>query len=149
MTDAARILRLPHAEGLPLPAYETAGSAGMDLRAAIPEGEALTLAPGARTLVPTGLKIALPQGLEAQVRPRSGLALKHGVTCLNSPGTIDSDYRGEIGIILENRGHAVFEWEAGDRLAQGIVCPIMRAILYEGELDDTTRGASGYGSTGK
>ncbi|SRR5690606_8853851 len=150
MTDAARILRLPHAEGLPLPAYETAGSAGMDLRAAIPEGEALTLAPGARTLVPTGLKIALPQGLEAQVRPRSGLALKHGVTCLNSPGTIDSDYRGEVGVILINHGQEPFVIRRGERIAQMVVARHERIDWVESDtLDETARGAGGFGSTGR
>ena len=150
MTDAARILRLPHAEGLPLPAYETAGSAGMDLRAAIPEGEALTLAPGARTLVPTGLKIALPQGLEAQVRPRSGLALKHGVTCLNSPGTIDSDYRGEVGVILINHGQEPFVIRRGERIAQMVIARHERIYWVESDaLDETARGAGGFGSTGR
>lgn len=150
MTDAARILRLPHAEGLPLPAYETAGSAGMDLRAAIPEGEALTLAPGARTLVPTGLKIALPQGLEAQVRPRSGLALKHGVTCLNSPGTIDSDYRGEVGVILINHGQEPFVIRRGERIAQMVIARHERIDWVESDtLDETARGAGGFGSTGR
>lgn len=150
MTDAARILRLPHAEGLPLPAYETAGSAGMDLRAAIPDGEALTLAPGARTLVPTGLKIALPQGLEAQVRPRSGLALKHGITCLNAPGTIDSDYRGEVGVILVNHGQEPFVIRRGERIAQMVIARHERIDWVEGDtLDETARGAGGFGSTGR
>lgn len=145
-----QILRLPHAEGLPTPAYETAGSAGMDLRAAIPEGEALTLAPGARALVPTGLKIALPPGFEAQVRPRSGLALKHGVTCLNSPGTVDSDYRGEVGVILANLGAEPFVIARGDRIAQLVIARHERIDWAEtGALDETARGAGGFGSTGR
>ncbi|MDO9078159.1 MAG: dUTP diphosphatase, partial [Brevundimonas sp.] len=113
-----RVERLPHAGDLPLPAYETGGSAGMDLRAAVAEDAPVTLAPGARALVPTGLKIALEPGHEAQVRPRSGLALKHGLTCLNSPGTIDSDYRGEIGVILINHGQEPFVIRRGERIAQ-------------------------------
>lgn len=128
-----------------IPHYQTKGASGFDL--CVVEGGKLW--PMERVLVHTGLAVQVPEDFELQLRPRSGLALKKGITLTNSPATIDSDYRGEIGIILENRGHAVFEWEAGDRLAQGIVCPIMRAILYEGELDDTTRGACGYGSTGK
>jgi dUTP pyrophosphatase len=116
-----RIQRLPHSEGLALPAYETTGSAGMDLRAAVPADAPLTLAPGARALVPTGLKIALAPGWEAQVRPRSGLALKHGVTCLNSPGTIDSDYRGEVGVILINHGAEPFVIQRGERIAQMVI----------------------------
>ncbi len=144
-----RVQRLPHAEGLALPAYETSGSAGMDLRAAVAEGETITLAPGERRLVPTGLKIALEPGYEAQVRPRSGLALKHGVTCLNSPGTIDSDYRGEIGVILVNHGQVTFEIQRGDRVAQMVIAPYTQAILAEvTELDETTRGIGGFGSTG-
>ncbi|MFN3353548.1 MAG: dUTP diphosphatase, partial [Brevundimonas sp.] len=110
--------RLPHAESLPLPAYETPGSAGMDLRAAVPEDQPMTLSPGARALVPTGLKMALEPGFEAQVRPRSGLALKHGITCLNSPGTIDADYRGEVGVILANLGQEPFVIRRGERIAQ-------------------------------
>ena len=116
-----RVERLPHAEGLPLPAYETPGSAGMDLRAAVAEEAPVTLAPGARALIPTGLRIALEPGFEAQVRPRSGLALKHGITCLNSPGTIDSDYRGEVGVILINHGQEPFVIRRGERIAQLVI----------------------------
>ena len=145
-----RIQRLPHAEGLAFPAYETTGSAGMDLRAAVTEDAPLTLEPGARALVPTGLKIALEQGYEAQVRPRSGLALKHGLTCLNSPGTIDSDYRGEVGVILINHGQEPFVIRRGERIAQMVVARHEQAELVEVEtLDETTRGAGGFGSTGR
>ncbi|MFN3558505.1 MAG: dUTP diphosphatase [Brevundimonas sp.] len=145
-----RVERLPHAEGLPLPAYETTGSAGMDLRAALPEGEPLTLAPGARALVKTGLKIALEPGYEAQVRPRSGLALKHGVTCLNSPGTVDSDYRGEVGVILINHGQEPFVIRRGERIAQLVIARHEQAEMIEVEaLDETVRGAGGFGSTGR
>lgn len=145
-----RIQLLPHAEGLALPAYETTGSAGMDLRAAVPEDAPLTLAPGARALVPTGLKIAVEQGYEAQVRPRSGLALKHGLTCLNSPGTIDSDYRGEVGVILINHGQEPFVIRRGERIAQMVVARHEQAEVAEVEtLDETTRGAGGFGSTGR
>ena len=145
-----RILRLPHAEGLALPAYETPGSAGMDLRAAVPEDAPITLEPGQRVLVPTGLKIALEQGWEAQIRPRSGLALKHGVTCLNSPGTIDSDYRGEVGVILINHGQVAFEIQRGERIAQMVIAPYAQAVMAEVEaLDETARGAGGFGSTGR
>ncbi|WP_374598187.1 dUTP diphosphatase [Brevundimonas sp.] len=145
-----RIQRLPHAEGLALPAYETTGSAGMDLRAAVPEDAPLTLEPGARTLVPTGLKIALDQGYEAQVRPRSGLALKHGLTCLNSPGTIDSDYRGEVGVILINHGQEPFVIRRGERIAQLVIARHEQAEVVEVEtLDDTVRGTGGFGSTGR
>ena len=150
MTVEVRIRRLPHAEGLPLPAYETAHAAGMDLRAAVEEGAPLTLAPGARAMVPTGLAIALPEGFEAQVRPRSGLAAKHGITCLNTPGTIDADYRGEVKVILVNLGSEPFEIARGERIAQMVVAPVTRAVWAEvEELDDTTRGAGGFGSTGK
>lgn len=149
MTDV-RIERLPHSEGLPLPAYETAGSAGMDLRAAVPGDQPLVLAPGARALVPTGLKIALERGCEAQVRPRSGLALKHGITCLNSPGTIDSDYRGEVGVILANLGAEAFVIQRGDRIAQLVIARHEQATMVEVEaLDTTSRGAGGFGSTGR
>lgn len=145
-----RVERLPHAEGLALPAYETTGSAGMDLRAALPEFEPVVLAPGERRLVPTGLKIALEPGYEAQVRPRSGLALKHGVTCLNSPGTIDSDYRGEVGVILINHGQIPFEIQRGDRIAQLVIASYAQAVMAEvGALDETARGAGGFGSTGR
>ncbi|WP_372708405.1 dUTP diphosphatase [Brevundimonas sp.] len=145
-----RVERLPHAEGLALPAYETSGSAGMDLRAAVPEDAPVTLATGARALVPTGLKIALQQGYEAQVRPRSGLALKHGITCLNSPGTIDSDYRGEVGVILINHGQEPFVIRRGERIAQLVIARHDQAAMTVVEaLDDTARGTGGFGSTGR
>ncbi|MFN7534280.1 MAG: dUTP diphosphatase [Brevundimonas sp.] len=147
---AVRLQRLPHGTDLPLPAYETAGSAGMDLRAAVPEDAPVTLAPGGRALVPTGLKIALPPGHEAQVRPRSGLALRHGVTCLNSPGTIDADYRGEVGVILITHGSDPFVVRRGERIAQMVVAPVLQVALVEAEaLDETARGAGGFGSTGR
>ena len=147
---AVQIQRLPHAEGLPLPAYQTAGSAGMDLRAAVPEDQPLTLAPGQRALVPTGLKIAVPLGFEAQVRARSGLALKHGIICPNAPGTIDSDYRGECGVILANIGHETFVVRRGERIAQLVIARHERADWVEvEELDETARGAGGFGSTGR
>lgn len=145
-----RVERLPHAEGLSLPAYETGGSAGMDLRAAVPDNAPVTLAPGARALVPTGLKIALEPGFEAQVRPRSGLALKHGLTCLNSPGTIDSDYRGEVGVILINHGQEPFVIRRGERIAQLVLARYEQAAMVEvAALDETARGAGGFGSTGQ
>ena len=138
--------RLPHGEGLPLPAYATAGAAGMDVVAA----EALTLAPGDRAAVATGFAIAIPAGHEVQVRPRSGLALKHGVTCLNTPGTIDSDYRGEVKVILANLGLAPFAIARGDRIAQLVPAVVLRATLAEVDtLDDTSRGTGGFGSTGR
>ncbi len=140
------IRRLHNGEGLPLPAYETAGAAGMDLRAA----EDITLKPGARSLLPTGLAIALPPGFEAQVRPRSGLAVKHGVTVLNAPGTVDSDYRGEIKVPLINHGEQDFVITRGDRIAQLVVAPVTRIVWQEThELDDTARGAGGFGSSGR
>jgi len=145
-----RIQRLPHAEGLPLPAYETTGSAGMDLRAAVTGDAPVTLAPGARALIPTGLKIALEHGWEAQVRPRSGLALKHGVTCLNAPGTIDSDYRGEVGVILINHGAEPFVIQRGERIAQLVIAAHAQAVIAEVDsLDATARGEGGFGSTGR
>lgn len=145
-----RVERLPHSDGLPLPAYETSGSAGMDLRAAVADETPLTLEPGARALVPTGLKIALEPGFEAQVRPRSGLALKHGVTCLNSPGTVDSDYRGEVGVILINHGPEPFVVRRGERIAQMVIARHEQAAMVEVEtLDETARGAGGFGSTGR
>ena len=138
--------RLPHGEGLPLPAYATDGAAGMDVVAA----EALTLAPGDRAAVATGFAIAIPAGHEVQVRPRSGLALKHGVTCLNTPGTIDSDYRGEVKVILANLGQEPFEIARGDRIAQLVPAVVLRATLDEvATLDDTSRGTGGFGSTGR
>jgi dUTP pyrophosphatase len=144
-----RVQRLPHANGLALPRYETSGAAGMDLTAAIPDGEKLVLAPGERAMVPTGLAIALPEGFEAQVRPRSGLAAKNGVTVLNSPGTVDCDYRGEVKVILINLGQEPFTIERGTRIAQMVVAPVTRARLTETEtLDETARGAGGFGSTG-
>lgn len=142
------VQRLPHGLDLPLPAYATAQSAGLDLMAAI-EGE-IVLAPGARQLVPTGLAIALPAGYEAQVRPRSGLAAKHGVTVLNAPGTIDADYRGEVKVLLINHGQAAFAVRRGDRIAQMVVAPVSAVRFMEQEtLDETDRGAGGYGSTGR
>ena len=145
-----RVERLPHGQGLPLPAYETSGSAGMDLRAAVADDGPLTLQPGARALIPTGLKIALEPGFEAQVRPRSGLALKHGITCLNSPGTIDSDYRGEVGVILVNHGQEPFVVRRGERIAQMVIARHEQAAMVEVEtLDETARGAGGFGSTGR
>ena len=142
---AIALLRLPHGEGLPVPAYATEGAAGMDVVAA----EELVLAPGARHAVATGFAMAIPAGYEVQVRPRSGLALKHGITCLNTPGTIDSDYRGEVKVILANLGDAPFPIKRGDRIAQLVPAPIQRAILDEvTSLDETLRGAGGFGSTG-
>ena len=143
------IRRLAHAEGLPLPAYETPGAAGMDLRAAVPEDEPMTLRPGARAMVPTGLCIAVPAGYEAQVRPRSGLAARQGVTCLNTPGTVDSDYRGEVKVILINLGEEDAIIRRGERIAQMVICPVAQAAWAESEsLDETARGAGGFGSTG-
>jgi len=145
-----RVVRLPHAAGLALPAYQTKGAAGLDLLAALDTQRPLTLAPGARALVPTGLVLELPQGYEAQVRPRSGLALNYGITVLNSPGTIDSDYRGEVRVVLANLGHAPFEIRRGERIAQLVVSPVTRAELVEvAEVSDTVRGDGGFGSTGK
>ncbi len=139
------LLRLPHGKDLPLPAYATDGAAGMDVVSA----EDLTLAPGGRHAVATGFAMAIPQGYEVQVRPRSGLALKHGITCLNTPGTIDSDYRGEVKVILANLGSAPFPIARGDRIAQLVPAPVQRATLSEvTSLDDTARGAGGFGSTG-
>lgn len=143
------VQRLPHGADLALPRYETDGAAGMDLVAAIAADEPLVLAPGARVLVPTGLAIALPQGFEAQVRPRSGLAAKNGVTVLNSPGTIDSDYRGEIKVILINHGSDAFTITRGTRIAQMVIAPVTRGFFREvASLDETARGAGGFGSTG-
>ena len=150
-TDVAvSIKRLPHGEGLALPAYQTAHAAGLDLVAAVAEATPVTLAPGERALVPTGLAIALPVGFEGQVRPRSGLALKHGVTVLNAPGTIDADYRGEVSVVLINHGRDPFVIRRGERIAQLIVAPVSRANLSLAiSLDETPRGSGGYGSTGR
>ncbi len=143
---ALRLRRLPHGEGLPLPAYATAGAAGMDVVAA----ETIDLPPGARHAVATGFALAIPEGHEVQVRPRSGLALKHGITCLNTPGTIDSDYRGEVKVILANLGQESFRVVRGERIAQLVPAPVLRATLVEvATLDDTARGAGGFGSTGR
>jgi len=142
--------QLAHAEGLPLPAYQTVEAAGLDLMAAVPDGEPMTLAPGQYALVPTGLAIALPPGHEAQVRPRSGLAAKHGVTVLNSPGTIDADYRGEIKVILINHGQAPFVIKRGERIAQMVIAPVLQAALVPvTTLSATDRGTGGFGSTGR
>jgi dUTP pyrophosphatase len=143
------IVRLPHAQGLALPAYETAGAAGMDLRAALPEDRKLILTPGRRAAVPTGLVLEIPEGFEGQIRPRSGLALKHGITCLNAPGTIDWDYRGEVKIILANLGDEDFSVTRGMRIAQLVIAPVARLALEErGETSKTARGTGGFGSTG-
>ncbi len=147
MSVAVALRRLPHGADLPLPAYATAQSAGLDLLAAVTES--VILGPGERRLLPTGLAIALPPGYEAQVRPRSGLALKHGVTVLNAPGTVDADYRGELGVILVNHGQAPFAIARGDRIAQLVVAPVIQAAWEErDDLDQTARGGGGFGSTG-
>jgi dUTP pyrophosphatase len=145
-----KVTPLPHFEGLALPAYETALSAGMDVRAAVPEGEPMSIAPGERAMVPTGLAMALPPGYEAQMRPRSGLAAKNGVTCLNSPGTIDADYRGEMKVILINHGNEPFIIKRGERIGQMVIAPVTQADWdIVGSLDETARGTGGFGSTGK
>lgn len=144
------ILQLPHGKGLALPAYQTADAAGLDLFAAVPEDSPMMLAPGKQAMVPTGLAIALPPGFEAQVRPRSGLAAKHGVTVLNSPGTIDADYRGEISVILINHGAAAFAIRRGERIAQMVIAPVVQAELIPVvALSPTERGSGGFGSTGR
>jgi dUTP pyrophosphatase len=144
------VVQLPHAEGLPLPSYQSSQAAGLDLVAAIPEQAPLVLAAGQHAMVPTGLIIALPDGFEAQVRPRSGLAAKHGVTVLNSPGTVDADYRGEINVLLVNLGTASFTIRRGERIAQMIVAPVTRVELVRAvALSATTRGSGGFGSTGR
>ncbi|MGR6432270.1 dUTP diphosphatase [Rhizobium sp. PAMB 3174] len=143
------LLRLPHGEGLDLPSYETAGAAGMDLRAAVPDDRPLMLMPGKRALVPTGFVFEIPDGYEGQVRPRSGLAFKHGITCLNTPGTIDSDYRGEVKVLLVNHGDEEFLIERGMRIAQMVIAPVTQVSVAETHaVEDTTRGAGGFGSTG-
>jgi dUTP pyrophosphatase len=144
-----RVMRLPHGRDLPLPSYQSALAAGLDLIAAVPADTPLTLAPGARALIPTGIAIALPVGTEAQVRPRSGLAVKHGLTVLNAPGTIDADYRGELQILLVNLGGEPVAITRGMRIAQLVIATIARAALQEVEfLNETARGTSGFGSTG-
>lgn len=152
MTSAitVEIQRLPHAEGLALPAYQSAHAAGLDLLAAVPEGEPLTMQPGQRALVPTGLMIAVPPGHEAQVRPRSGLAFKHGVTVLNSPGTVDADYRGEVSVLLINHGDEPFTIRRGERIAQLVIAAVTQAnLVVVASLPSTDRGSGGFGSTGR
>jgi dUTP pyrophosphatase len=152
MNPAIRIeiRQLPHGIGLALPAYQSAHAAGLDLLAAVPEEAPLTLAPGRHALVPTGLCIALPPGTEAQVRPRSGLAAKHGVTVLNAPGTVDADYRGEIGVLLINHGAAPFTIRRGERIAQLVIAAVIRAeLVAAAALSPTDRGGGGFGSTGR
>ncbi|MFN3351674.1 dUTP diphosphatase [Pseudorhodoplanes sp.] len=150
MTDIEiEVVQLPHGAGLPLPSYQTAGAAGLDLLAAIPDNQPLHLAPGAYAMVPTGIALALPTGTEGQVRPRSGLAAKFGVTVLNAPGTIDSDYRGEVNVVLINHGKQLFSIDRGMRIAQLVIAPVatigLRIVQH---LDETARGAGGFGSTG-
>ncbi|MAK63714.1 MAG: dUTP diphosphatase [Maricaulis sp.] len=149
MTVAVKILPLPHYEGLALPAYETPQSAGMDLRAAVPADEPVSIPPGEWRLIPVGIAIALPGGFEAQVRPRSGLAAKHGISCVNTPGTVDADYRGEIRVNLINHGQTEFTVQRGDRIAQMIIAPVTQAVWEVADsLDETERGTGGFGSTG-
>ena len=144
-----KILRLAHAEGLPMPAYQSGDAAGLDLAAAVPETAPITLASGARAMIPTGLVVSLPRGFEAQVRPRSGLAARHGITVLNSPGTIDADYRGEVQVVLINHGDQPFTIARGERIAQLVVAPVVQATLVETKVvDKTVRGTGGFGSTG-
>lgn len=149
MSLTVEIKTLAHFGDLQLPKYETVLAAGADLRAAVPEHAPMTLAPGARALIPTGLSMALPAGYEAQIRPRSGLAYKHGVTCLNTPGTIDADYRGEVKVLLINHGETAFVINRGERIAQMVIAPITQPEFeVVTELSETARGAGGFGSTG-
>jgi dUTP pyrophosphatase len=144
------VRRLPHGEGLALPTYQTAHAAGLDLLAAVPDDAPLVLAPGRHALVPTGLTIALPSGFEAQVRPRSGLAAKHGVTVLNAPGTVDADYRGEVGVLLINHGDSPFTIRRGERIAQMVIAQVVRVeLVAAAALPETDRGSGGFGSTGR
>ena len=144
-----KIIRLPHGEGLELPSYETQDAAGMDLRAAVPENEPLILKVGKRLLIPTGLVMEIPKGHEGQIRPRSGLAFKNGITCLNTPGTIDADYRGEVMVLLINHGEKTFKIERGMRIAQMVIAPVIQVKITEGSLaSETDRGSGGFGSTG-
>ncbi|QND49321.1 dUTP diphosphatase [Rhizobium lusitanum] len=143
------LIRLAHGQSLDLPAYETKGAAGMDLRAAVEDSATLTIAPGKRALVPSGFIFEIPEGFEAQIRPRSGLAFKHGITCLNTPGTIDSDYRGEVKVLLINLGEEPFEITRGMRIAQMVIAPVTQVRVAEiAEISETTRGTGGFGSTG-
>jgi dUTP diphosphatase len=149
MSVTVRVLRVPHGEGLPLPSYQSKHAAGLDLVAAVPREAPVKLAPGARALIPTGFALELPQGYEAQVRPRSGLALKAGVTLLNSPGTIDADYRGELMVIMINHGAEPFLVQRGDRIAQLVIAPVASVEIVAVEaLAETERGQGGFGSTG-
>jgi dUTP pyrophosphatase len=149
MSVTVRLKRLAHGEGLPLPSYQSKEAAGLDVVAGVPEGAPVAIPPGARALIPTGFALELPRGYEAQVRPRSGLALKHGVTLLNSPGTIDSDYRGELMVILVNHGDEPFIVRRGERIAQLVIAPVSHAeIVAAEELAATLRGPGGFGSTG-
>lgn len=144
-----RIMRLRHAGGLPLPAYQSELAAGIDLVAAVPSDAPVTIAPGQRAAIPTGIAVALPPGVEGQIRPRSGLALRHGITVLNSPGTVDADYRGEVQVILVNLGAEPFAVERGGRIAQLVFAPALQATICEvANLDETSRGVGGFGSTG-
>ena len=144
------VRQLPHGEGLALPTYQSALAAGLDLLAAVPENEPVILEPGRHALIPTGLMIALPEGYEAQVRPRSGLAVRHGVTVLNAPGTVDADYRGEIGVPLINHGSAPFAVRRGERIAQMVIAPVVQAeLIPAATLSTTERGSGGFGSTGR
>jgi dUTP pyrophosphatase len=144
-----QVKRLPHGADLPLPSYQSEGAAGLDLMAAVAADAPLTIEPGRRAMVPTGLAVALPTGTEGQVRPRSGLALRHGVTVLNAPGTVDADYRGEIQVILVNLGQEAFRVARGMRIAQLVISPAMQVKICEiADLDETTRGVAGFGSTG-
>lgn len=150
MTPVVRIARLPHGADLPVPSYQSAFAAGLDLYAAVPADTPVVLAPGSYAKIPTGITLALPPGTEGQVRPRSGLAAQHGVTLLNTPGTIDADYRGEVSVLLINHGDAPFEVTRGMRIAQLVVADIVRVTVREAEeLDSTERGAGGFGSTGR
>lgn len=149
MSTELRITRLPHGADLPLPAYQSALAAGLDLLAAVPAAAPVTIAPGGRALIPTGIAIALPPGSEGQIRPRSGLAVHHGVTVLNAPGTIDADYRGEVQVILVNHGTEIIVIKRGMRIAQLVIAPVQHVVLVEcSELDTTKRQAGGFGSTG-
>ena len=149
MSAELRVVRLPYAADLPLPAYQSAHAAGLDLLAAVPADAPVTIAPGGRVIIPTGIAVALPRGHEGQIRPRSGIAIRHGVTVLNSPGTVDADYRGEIQVILVNLGAESFEIRRGTRIAQMVVAPIQQAKIVEStSLDATGREAGGFGSTG-